>query len=115
MNFTRYFIEEGVLGITLGTILGTSITNIVRDIKNLLIEPLIRITLTSLGVHHISIISSLFEVISIFAIIYVLYTYVITPVFKDDFDDIEKNEEWKDKILKEVKQIEHKLVSPSIW
>lgn len=119
MNISKYIIEQGVIGILIGTLISSSIINFIRDVKNTFFVPITNLITKSLGIKEISLVSSFIELITIFLIIYSIYYYILIPVFNKEFKELEEKQKtqtmWKQKILKQLDHIDDKLVSPSIW
>lgn len=109
MTFTNFIIEQEVIGVIIGTIIGFSITNFIKDFKYLIIKPLFmkfKITKNKSGI-----ISSIIELLIVFLLLYFIYTYLIKPLFKKELDENKEKEKnlqkWRKQILDEIKDIDY--------
>lgn len=106
MSFNKFIYEEGIIGITLGTIAAFAIGNFVKDIKLELITPLI---LSNKYLKKIYLLSSLIELFIMFFIIFLLYHIVLKPVFNKEMSEekesIKREKIWKEDMLYEVKNL----------
>jgi large-conductance mechanosensitive channel len=107
MSFNEFIFEQGILGITIGTMSGFGVTNLIKDMKTDLIQPLLK----RLNVSNIKIISSFIEFITILLLIYLIYKLILYPLFEKEIKAEKKvkqrEKKWKDNLLKEIKSIDH--------
>tara|TARA_Y100000780_G_scaffold232377_1_gene263237 strand:- start:5206 stop:5544 length:339 start_codon:yes stop_codon:yes gene_type:complete len=103
MSFDEFIYEQGIVGVSIGTITGFAITGFIKDLNtNVIIKILKHFNMSNIGL-----ISSFFEFIALMLIIYVLYHTILYPIFKKhikaDQREKEKNSKWKQELLHEVK------------
>jgi large-conductance mechanosensitive channel len=107
-DFNTFLFERGILGIMMGTIGGFAVTNLVKDLKTLLLIPLLK--KTKIGILKSTIFSSLIEFMTIMLFIYGLYHLLIYPWFKtqieEDKKEQERSKEWREEVLNEIKDID---------
>jgi len=106
MSFNEFIIEQGILGITIGTMSGFGVTNLIKDMKTDVIQPLLK----RLNVSNLNIISSIIEFITILLLIYLIYKLILYPLFETELKaekkQKEKENKWKDKLLREIKSVD---------
>lgn len=107
-EFNTFLFERGILGIMMGTIGGLAVTNLVKDMKDTIIYPLLQ--RSKVGILKAPIISSLFEFFMIMILLYGLYHVVLYPWFKKQIEkekeDKERNKNWREDLLQEVKNVD---------
>lgn len=107
--FNDFIYEQGLIGITLGTIIGFAITNLIKDLKLFLIVPMFkkyRLHKSSIGV-----VSSFIEFLTIVALLYGSYYFIIKPLFNVQIEK-EKQEKkklntWRQSVLNEIDEINY--------
>jgi large-conductance mechanosensitive channel len=107
-EFNNFLFDRGILSIMIGTIAGLAVTNLVKDMNDTLIYPLLK--RTRYGVLKLPIISSMIEFLVIMIFIYGIYHMIIYPWFKRQIDEEkrekERNKKWRSEILSEVRDID---------
>lgn len=106
MSFSEFVYEQGIVGITLGTIVGFGISNLMKDIKELVIVKVLK----NLNVTNAGVISSLLEFLLLMVIVYLIYILVLYPLFqkniKKEKAEKEQHTEWKKNLLNEVENVD---------
>jgi large-conductance mechanosensitive channel len=106
MSFSEFIYDQGIVGITIGTITGFAISNLMKDINR---EVIIKI-LTHFKVSNAGLLSSLLEFSALLFIVYLLYHFVLYPLFQKNMklekDTKQQNLKWKKNLLSEVKNID---------
>lgn len=107
--FNDFIYEQGLIGITLGTIIGFAITNLIKDLKLFLIIPIFkkyRLHKSSIGI-----LSSFIEFLTIVAILYSSYYFIIQPLFKNQIEkEKQHNKElntWRHSVLNKIDEINY--------
>lgn len=108
MSLNNFIVEQGIIGIVIGTIIGFGFTNFIKDIKYFFILPfLIKLRLTK---NKAGILSSILELFFIIIFVYILYQYIIEPLLKKQLNNEKKKnkdlEEWRENILNKIKDID---------
>lgn len=113
MNFDKFLFEEGILGISIGTILAFGITNVIKSFKNDIITPYI-IKKYKINKHFGNFTGSILELFIIIALLTLVYYVMVVPIFKKHMDkkkEVNKKEQiWKSKLLTDVDKIERKII-----
>lgn len=106
MAFGEFIYEQGIIGVTIGTITGFAISGFIKDLNNEVIRKLLK----RFRISNIGLLSSLFEFIALMLIVYILYHTILFPIFKTHIEKekIQKNKhkEWKENVLHEVKNLD---------
>lgn len=106
MAFSKFIYEQGIIGVTIGTITGFAISNFIKDLKS---ELIIKI-LNFFNVSNAGLFSSLIEFSLLLLIVYLLYEFVLYPIFNTHIEKEktakENDKEWKKKLLYEVKSMD---------
>lgn len=106
MSFGEFIYEQGIIGVTIGTITGFAISGLIRDInRDVILKILKRFNVSNAGL-----LSSLLEFSILMIIVYFLYHSILFPIFKTHIQKEKKgkkqHDEWKDQLLKEVKNLD---------
>lgn len=106
MSFSEFIYDQGIVGITIGTISGFAISNLMKDIKS---EVIIKI-LKHFKVSNAGLLSSLLEFFALLLIVYLIYYFVLYPLFQKNIklekETKKQNLKWKKNLLNEVKNID---------
>lgn len=106
MTFGEFIYEQGIMGVTIGTITGFAISNFIKDINTQIIFKLLQ----RFKISNAGLLSSLIEFIILMLIVYLIYIIVLFPIFKqhikEEKQEEQKHIEWKNDILHEVKHID---------
>lgn len=141
-TFSEFMIEEGVLSVTIGTILGFGMTNLAAQIRKHLFLPMIHAGFALVGVSDrsksknksknksklstfipahmrlpvIELVSSIFELFLLVSVVVVAYSWAVKPIFQKEFAQQAKEEAqdkaWRTSMLDEVERIADK---PTPW
>jgi hypothetical protein len=106
MKLQELIVQEGVIGIVIGTIIGTSTTNFLKSIRE---------TLISQSKHiYIELLFILFEFGLSLLIMYLSYSFIIHPLFKQQMKEkkikFDRNERWKHEIAEDVDMINQRML-----
>lgn len=131
--FSSFIIEQGIVGIAIGTIVGFGLTNFTKELRTHVLTPLLSFLSTSLKKHTsfssitstvpsfirnpvLYMTSSLLELFLLLSFVYLIYYYTILPIFKHDLKKekaAEKQEtEWQEQLLSGVSSINKKFIHP---
>jgi large-conductance mechanosensitive channel len=106
MEFNNFFYEEGIIGITIGTITAFAIGNFVKEIKVDFLTPVIA---KNKFLHQFYLLPSLIELFIMFFTIFVLYHYVLQPIFHKEIvkekEEKIKEKKWKEDIIQEIRNL----------
>lgn len=106
MGFSEFIYEQGIIGITIGTITAFAISNLIKDVNH----EVIRKVLAYMKVSNAGIVSSIFEFLILMFIVYLLYAFILLPIFKRHIEDEKKetasHKDWKQDLLYEVKTMD---------
>jgi large-conductance mechanosensitive channel len=106
MSLNTFFFEEGIIGISIGTISAFAITNFVKEIKEDFLTPVIS---KNKLLKKFYLLPALIELFIIFFTMYILYQFVLQPLFHKDIK-IEKEKKlkeikWKEDVLQEIRNL----------
>lgn len=106
MSFNEFIYEQNIIGVTIGTMTGFGISNLIKDVNREVVVKLMRF----FKIANIGFISSLVEFLIVMLIVYLLYKGLLYPIFKKEIQsekkDIERRKEWRNELLDEVKTFE---------
>lgn len=106
MSFNEVIFEQNIIGVTIGTIAGYAITNLIKDINIHVIYEILRLA----NIEHAGLLAALVEFLLLILIVYLIYYFVLYPIFKDEIHVERKREkrdaEWKKDLLKQVKRLD---------
>lgn len=122
MSFQAFMLEQGVLSVTIGTIIGFGTTNIASQIRKYVFTPLIDYYMKPTGkstllrtfpswfrIPLIEVIASLLEFILLVAVVILVYTHFIMPFFSKEFRQQAKEEQklqdWRTSIQENVDKL----------
>jgi large-conductance mechanosensitive channel len=110
MGFMRFIFENEIIGITIGTILGFAVTNLMKDIKQELFIPFIK----KIHFGNATLISSFIEFMLMFSFVYLLFIVFIQPLFKKELETERKqtveHKKWRENVLQELQNF---TISPN--
>lgn len=113
MDFDDFIIESNLIGISIGVIIGFGLTNWVKELRALAIVPII--DKFELQKHYGTFVSSTVELLILFFIIYLMYTYIVVPAVEQAFIKKEnrklKEDEWKEKLLETISSVNESIGS----
>lgn len=106
MSFNEFVYEQGIIGVTIGTITGFSISNLMHDVnKELIVKSMNYFNIANAGI-----ISSVIEFVILMTIVYILYNAFLYPIFKNQIEierkEAKKHKMWKNELLGEVKNMD---------
>lgn len=131
--FSSFIIEQGIVGIAIGTIVGFGLTNFTKELRTHVLTPFLSFLSTSLKKHTsfssitssipsvirnpiLYMTSSVLELFLLLSFVYLIYYYTILPIFKHDLKKekvAEKQEtEWQEQLLSSVSSINKKFIQP---
>lgn len=106
MSFNAFVYEQGIIGVTIGTISGFAISNLMKDINREVIVKVVKY----LKLSNISLIASLIEFSLQLLIVYLLYTFLLHPIFEleieEERQEEKKKREWRSELLNEVRTLD---------
>jgi large-conductance mechanosensitive channel len=107
--FNDFIYEQGLLGVTLGTIIGFAITNLIKDIKIYGFIPLFK--KYKINKSKIGLLSSFLEFFLIFIILYLSYYFIILPLFNNQIkkqkEEKKQLNKWRNNVLNELDEINY--------
>ena len=108
MKFSDFVINYNIIGVSLGTIVGFGLTNFVKEFRNAVIIPVIKDRL-NITENYGKLTSALIEIIILITLIYLVYSYILTPVlganFKKKEESKDDEKEWREKLLKAIEDV----------
>lgn len=106
MSFNEFIYENNIVGVTIGTVAGFGISNLIKDVNREVVVKL----MNYLKIGNVGLLSSLVEFFFVMVIVYVLYKALLYPIFKKEIEaekkEIEKRKQWRSELLDEVKTLE---------
>lgn len=106
MSFNEFVYEQGILGVTMGTITGYAISNFTKDINREVILKLLKY----FKVGNAGLLSAFLELLLLMCIVYLIYTFILYPIFEKqiELDKKEKGKEkqWKKDVLREIQNVD---------
>lgn len=117
MELSNFIVEEGILGITLGTIIAFAVTNYMKSFRKNVFSPLLFQTFKVLRVKSYfgEFLSSTLEFLLLLLVVYIVYTYIVYPIFHKEIqqekEKREEEEKWKKNVLQEVQSIDTKIMN----
>lgn len=106
MSFNTFVYEQGIIGVTIGTISGFAISNLMKDLNKEVIVKVVQYFKLS----NISVIASLIEFSLQLLIVYLLYTFLLHPIFnieiEEEREEEKKKREWRSELLNEVRTLD---------
>jgi len=106
MAFSEFVYEQGIIGVTIGTITGYAISNFMKDLNK---EFILKV-LKYFKVSNAGLVSSLIEFLALMLVVYIIYHSILYPIFSTHIEkekDAKKREqEWKKNLLNEVKGVD---------
>jgi hypothetical protein len=117
MSFYTFLFEQGIISVTIGTISALAITNLTKDVNHLLLREWILKSIKhksgSISKQNtllFKLLSSLFEFLFLILFIYMIYHFVLLPLFQKDIQKQERlkerQEHWRQDVLHELQGIE---------
>ncbi len=107
MKFGDFIYEQGIVGVTIGTMFGFAVNNLLHSVN----EEVIFKVLDVMKIKNAWIISSIIEFLIVILIIYFLYHFVLLPLFKEQMKkskiEKSKNTIWRQELLDEVKNLDY--------
>lgn len=106
MSFNEFVYEQGIIGVTIGTITGFAISNLMNDVnKELIVKAMNYFNIANAGI-----ISSVIEFVILMTIVYILYNAFLYPIFKNQIEierkEAKEHKMWKNELLGEVKNMD---------
>lgn len=119
MSIQQFIFDEGVIGLTMATMMGFGATNLIKALRQSVIDPYMTRVFKTTTKSYIGkvgdIIASVLEFLIIVVIVYLLYRFVITKMFKNEMQNREKEEKIKEQrqeeMMKDVEDIRNAIVA----
>lgn len=112
INLSKFIVEEGIIGITLGTLLGFATTNYIKSLRNQIILPFI-MNYFKLDQRFDELISSTIEFAVVLLLVFLAYKYIIFPIFQKHIKREQKKKEkivkWRKDVLDDVEDIDKEV------
>lgn len=115
MNLNNFIVEEGVLGVVIGTIIGFGTTNFIKSLREAFIEPLILNNIKRMKYFNPTtgkLIASIIEFLILLLIIYLIYILLVVPLFSKELEekkeDKKEDDRWQQKVAKSLEDINRK-------
>lgn len=109
INIMEYIVEQGVIGVTIGSILGFSLNNLTTSFKNNILSPYLLSFIKKQDSGPINFASSIIEFLIILLFIYLMYEFFIFKVFKNEMTKIKKEQtnekRWERNMLHNIQSI----------
>jgi large-conductance mechanosensitive channel len=110
MQFDVFVYEQGIIGVTIGTMFGFAVNNLLHSLN----EEVIFKLLDFMKIKNAWIISSIIEFLIVLLIIYFLYLFVLVPLFKEQIKKTQaeksRKKMWRQELLDEVKDLDYGTV-----
>lgn len=107
MSFNNFVYEQGIIGLMMGTISAFAVSNFMEVIKTEVIVKLIK-KISIIG--NAILIASFIEFLITLSLLYIMYHFLLYPIFRDeikkDKEEEEKYNKWKKNILQEIKNLD---------
>lgn len=107
MSFNEFIYEQGIISMMIGTITGFAVSNFMKEIKNVVLVKLIK------KIHvfnNVLLLASFIEFLLMLLIVYIMYHYLLYPIFsteiKQDKKEQELNKKWRKELLHEIKNLD---------
>lgn len=119
MSIQQFIFDEGVIGLTMATMMGFGATNFIKSLRQTIIDPYMTRVFRTTAKGYLGsvgdILASVIEFVVIILIVYLLYRFVITKMFKDEMVNRERAEKLKQNRQKEmmddVEEIKNAIVN----
>jgi large-conductance mechanosensitive channel len=129
---TSFIVEQGIIGVTIGTTIGFATTNFAKELRKHLFKPLLSLLSNTLKKTRLSktfyqipdairtpalnLISAVLELGLLLSFVMIIYNYTIVPLFKKELkaekQTEKRQEEWQQSLLDEVSAIDKKFTMP---
>lgn len=129
---TSFVVEQGIIGVTIGTTIGFATTNFAKELRKHLFTPLLSLlsntlkkTTLSKTIHLIPdairtpalyLLSAVIEFGLLLSFVMIIYNYTIVPLFKEELkaekQTEKRQEEWQQSLLNQVSAIDKKFTMP---
>ena len=101
MDFTNYVVNSGLVDVAMGTLIGTSTTNTIRSIRDVLINGTRK---ASKEIPYI-----LFEYLFTLFLVFIIFYTIVSPLLQDRFERMRRDDEHKRQTQNEVSKIRQSL------
>jgi large-conductance mechanosensitive channel len=112
MDISKFIVEQGIISITIGSIIGFAFTNYMRSFREHIIVPFIFKTF-HLRRYFGEFLSASIELSIILLTVFGVYRYIIFPLLskelKREKEKIEDDAKWRSNLLGEVRSIDDKI------
>lgn len=106
-SFNQFIYEQGIIGMTMGTIAGFAVSNLMTDIKK---EFLVHYIKKNKFLKQFYLLPSLIEFMIMFLILFFIYQFILKPLFygemKRDKLETKREKKWKHDVLREIKNLD---------
>lgn len=110
MQFGDFVYEQGIIGVTIGTMFGFAVNNLLHSLNKDVIFKI----LDFMKIKNAWIISSIIEFVLVLLIIYFIYLFVLLPIFKKQIKKTKteksRSKMWREELLDEVKDLDYGTV-----
>jgi hypothetical protein len=108
-NLSNFIFDNGVLTFIMGTMIGFSVTNLIKSFKVNMIDFFINKYIGfNTESHLLLLLSSIFEFIFILLLIYLLYTKVFSKIIQNNKNAKNKENEWRQNVIITLNKIADK-------
>lgn len=117
MDIRNFIYEQGVLGVTIATLLGFGGTNFISDIREYIISPLIVYIFLIFGIKRknefviINILSSFIEFLIVILVVYLIYKFIILRIFEKQMQNETLRDKMEKRAINDITAIRKELVS----
>lgn len=117
MDIRNFIYEQGVLGVTIATLLGFGGTNFISDIREYFITPFIETIFLIFGLKKkneffiVNILSSFIEFFIVILVVYLIYKFIILRIFEKQIQNETLRDKMEKNALNDITAIRKELVS----
>lgn len=127
MGLSNFMIEQGVLAVTMGTMIGFGTTSFAKQIREHIFTPLIQrlVNIIRCGPFRkmipatirnpvIGVVSAMLELLLLVSLVMIFYEWFVLPIFRNELEeqkeDARQEDAWRQDMLTQVERIAKKPV-----
>lgn len=116
MDIRNFIYEQGILGVSIATLLAYGSNNFMNSIRLYILTPIIYMILNSMGIktrqnkNIINMVASFIEFLITILIVFMIYKYIIMNIFKKQFNKEKIEEKQQKQVILDIHHIRKNMV-----
>ena len=116
MDIRNFIYEQGILGVSIATLLAYGSNNFMNSIRLYILTPIIYMILNSMGIktrqnkNIINMVASFIEFLITILIVFIIYKYIIMNIFKKQFNKEKIEEKQQKQVILDIHHIRKNMV-----